>query len=251
MYKNLLSTILKSLGNIANICRILTILLVLGFFVASHTVTTVAALTSTAITAVAGAGSTVMGRSSIEAHKMSTKNARLQNSLEIEKKRVAKLSKESAALRNKDLIRIRGRTTTVKKASSEVLNRVAKRTVRATATNLSSIPGESIPFYGIAIILAATAYELQAACANMKDIYELQVAINPDVSHASDRDTICAMKIPTKQEIWESVKGSPNAAWQSSREKLLEVSDDLKSVEMPTFSRMWKRFAGLIGARLP
>ncbi|PLS20297.1 hypothetical protein [Neptunicoccus cionae] len=251
MYKNLFSTILKSISNIANIGRILTIILVLGFFVASHTVTAVAALTSTAITAVAGAGSTVMGRSGIEAQKKSTKIARLEDSLAVERTRVAKLSKETAALRNKDMIRMRGKSTTVKQASSEVLNRVAKRTVRATATNLSSIPGESIPFYGIAIVLAATAYELQVACANMKDIYELQVAINPDVSHANDRDKICAMKIPTKQEVWESVKNSPKAAWHTSREKLLEVSGDLKSIEMPNFKGIWKHFSGLIGGRLP
>ncbi len=36
--------------------------------------------------------------------------------------------------------------------------------------NIAAIPAESIPFIGVAVLIAATGYELYAACETVKDL---------------------------------------------------------------------------------
>ena len=224
--------------------RVLAILLFIGFFVASHTVTAFAALTSTAISSVAGVSSTVIGRMRA---KTMTLDTDLRADLNFEKRRASKLVAENARLQKAGAITFRGRSTTIKAATREVLGRTATRTTRATIANVSSIPGESVPFYGIAIILAATTYEIKAACDNMNDLYDLQVAIDPDSARPDDRKAVCALQIPTGEEVWSSVKKSPQTAWNSSIATLGSVTDSVKSIEAPDFSGIWSSSINWIG----
>ena len=123
------------------------------------------------------------------------------------------------------------------------------RTTRSTLANVSSIPGESIPFYGIAIVVAATAYELKAACDNMTDLYDLQVALDPDTARSDDRSAVCALQVPTKQEVWLGIKKSPQIAWDTSITTLGSVTDSVKNIDTPEFGGMWQRFTNWIGGR--
>jgi len=160
MFKKALTLIVGSFRIVFKTGHVLAFLLFLGFFVASHTVTTLAAITSTTISAVAGTTSTVMGRLNTKALDLTTQNTRLKADLDMEKRRVSSVVAENTRLRKVDVVTFRGRSTTVKEATQEVLDRAMTRTTRSTVANVSSIPGESIPFYGIAIVLAATTYEL-------------------------------------------------------------------------------------------
>lgn len=229
--------------------RILVVLFFIGFFVASHTITTIAAITSTAIAAVAGTTSTVLGRSREKTLDLSRENARLQTNLDIEKRQSSTLVAENARLRKINGVTFRGQQTTIKKATQEVLGRTMARTKRSTFANLSTIPGESIPFYGIAVVLAATAYELDAACENMSDLYELQVALDPDTARAEDKRAVCAFEVPTKQEVWLAIKQSPKAAWDNSIASLDSIADGAKQIESPEFSDMWQTFIDWIAGR--
>ncbi len=56
-------------------------------------------------------------------------------------------------------------------------NRLSARTKRVTAVSDAAIPGEAIPFLGVGILLAGTAYELHEACVNMKDLDEVYVVV--------------------------------------------------------------------------
>ena len=250
MFKKTLALIVGSFRIIFKTGRILVFLLFLGFFVASHTITALAAITSTAISALAGTTSTVMGRSKTKALDLTTQNTRLRADLDIEKRRASSLVADNARLRKVDAVTFRGRSTTVKQATREVLDRTMTRTTRSTLTNVSSIPGESIPFYGIAIVLAATTYELKTACDNMTDLYDLQVALDPDSARSDDRSAVCALQIPTKQEVWSSIKQSPQTAWDASIATLGSVTDSVKAIETPEFGGMWQRFTKWIGGRL-
>ena len=51
---------------------------------------------------------------------------------------------------------------------------VTLRTKRLIKRTLASIPAESIPFIGTAVMIGGTAYEIYVACENLKDIQQLQ-----------------------------------------------------------------------------
>jgi hypothetical protein len=250
MFNKTLALIVGSFRTIFKTGRILVLLLFPGFFVASHTITALAAITSTAISAVAGTTSTVMGRSKTKTLDLTIQNTRLRADLDIETRRASNLVAENARIREADVVTFRGRSTTIKEATKEVLDRTMTRTTRSTVANVASIPGESIPFYGIAIVLAATAYELKAACDNMTDLYDLQVALDPDTARSDDRSEVCALQIPTKQEVWVSIKQSPQTAWNTSIATLESVTDSVKTIETPEFGGMWQRFTNWIGGLL-
>ena len=230
--------------------KILLFVAVIGFFIASHTITAIAAITSTAISAVAGTTSTVMGRSKKQAADLTTSNVRLSTDLNIEKRRASNLLTENAQLRKVDGVIFRGRSMTAREASKEVLESTMRRTSRSTVANVTSIPGESIPFYGIAIVLAATAYELKSACDNMNDLYDLQVAIDPNSARPEDRNAVCALQVPTKQEVWSSIKESPQTVWNASVDGLNSASNSVSNLEAPDFGGMWGRFTDWISAML-
>tara|TARA_R110000796_G_scaffold14517_1_gene47423 strand:- start:5201 stop:5953 length:753 start_codon:yes stop_codon:yes gene_type:complete len=249
MFKKTLTLSIGSFKIIFKTSRILVFLLFLGFFVASHTITALAAITSTAISAIAGTTSTVMGRSKTKTLDLTTQNNRLRADLDVEKRRASSLVTENARIRRIDAVTFRGRSTTIKEATQEVLDSTMTRTTRSTLANVSSIPGESIPFYGIAIVVAATAYELKAACDNMTDLYDLQVALDPDTARSDDRSAVCALQVPTKQEVWLGIKKSPQIAWDTSITTLGSVTDSVKNIDTPEFGGMWQRFTNWIGGR--
>ena len=250
MFKKTPTFIVGSFITIFKSGRVLATIFFLGFFVASHTITAFAAITSTAISAVAGTASTVMGRSKTKTLDLTTQNTRLRADLDVEKRRTSSLFAENARIRKVDVVTFRGRSTSIKEATQEVLDRTMARTTRSTLANVSSIPGESIPFYGIAIVLAATGYELKAACDNMTDLYDLQVALDPDTARPDDRSAVCALQIPTREEVWGGIKQSPQVAWDTSIATLGSVNDSVKTIETPEFGSMWQRFTNWIGGRL-
>jgi hypothetical protein len=57
-----------------------------------------------------------------------------------------------------------------KAATRKFGTRLATRTKRAAAKSIAAIPAESIPFIGVAVIVADTGYELYAACETVKDL---------------------------------------------------------------------------------
>jgi hypothetical protein len=44
---------------------------------------------------------------------------------------------------------------------------------RVTAKSIAAIPAESIPFIGVAVLIADTGYELYAACETVRDLDQL------------------------------------------------------------------------------
>jgi hypothetical protein len=62
----------------------------------------------------------------------------------------------------------------------------------------------------------------------MKDIGELQRAFNPGASLDVDEKKVCDQRVPTTEELWETVKSSPETAWAAARDAvptLEEVGD--------------------------
>ena len=64
-----------------------------------------------------------------------------------------------------------------KAATRRFGTRLASRTKRVAATSIAAIPAESIPFLGVAVLIADTGYELYAACETVSDLDQLYVEL--------------------------------------------------------------------------
>lgn len=134
---------------------------------------------------------------------------------------------------NQQMLRLRG-----KMISSLASSR--GRIKRMTASNLGATLGESIPFFGIGVIVAGTTYEMTESCAAMDEMTDLLKLLDPaeysseDGSHAQ----ICGLNVPTKEELWQDVKSSPSAAWETSKRAVSDVSDWAGEIEGPDMSRI-------------
>lgn len=99
------------------------------------------------------------------------------------------------------------RTAAVKKYG----NRVVKRTAKRTARSVASIPLESIPYLGVAMILAVTTLEVKDACADVTDIGELHSEMNiKDTATPEIIDKICHPEIPSIATILDKLPEESN-----------------------------------------
>lgn len=64
-----------------------------------------------------------------------------------------------------------------KVAARKFGTRLTTRTKRVAAASVAAIPAEAIPFLGVGVLLAGTAYELYEACESMKDLDELYAGL--------------------------------------------------------------------------
>lgn len=75
------------------------------------------------------------------------------------------LAKENKRLKAELEVDIRGKRVPVRQAVKETTEKAAKRIATATARNVLTMPGEALPFVGIAVVVGATAWEVSDACA--------------------------------------------------------------------------------------
>lgn len=116
---------------------------------------------------------------------------------------------------------IKDQRTATKKAVGDVTERIAERTARGALRNLVSIPAEAVPFFGIAAVVGVTTWELRDACETMKEMNELNRIMGNDVPVAED--TVCGIKPPTSEGVWEIVRNSPDDAWNKLKELGLDI----------------------------
>lgn len=166
------------------------------------------------------------------------RNLRSQAEVNDLKQQVA-IGKRRAATLNDDLVKaktvsIRGRRIPMAEAVGETAERIAQRTAAGASKNIAATFGESVPFYGIAVVVAATAWEMKDACATMNDLHDLDVAFNPEKASAPDVTEVCGLKVPTKEELWQMVKHSPGKAVEIAKGVLPDLPD-FEVPELPDF----------------
>jgi hypothetical protein len=77
---------------------------------------------------------------------------------------------------------------------------------RVAAKSIAAIPAESIPFIGVAVLIADTGYELYAACETVRDLDQLYDDLGmadetpDDVMHS-----VCQPELPDATEVWGGV----------------------------------------------
>lgn len=75
--------------------------------------------------------------------------------------------------------------------------RIAGRTRKLVVSTVASLPGEAIPYLGVGVLLAATAYELKVACDNIKDIEELHSVLEIEPAEPDAMNAVCNTHIPS------------------------------------------------------
>jgi len=117
--------------------------------------------------------------------------------------------------------------------SCAITRRIRNRTAEVATANVTATFGEAIPFYGIAIVIAATGYELWAACETMTDMRDLNLALGLTEDDDTDVTRVCGLQVPTRAEIWQAIRNSPSTVWASATGALQRSGDAISSWEMP------------------
>lgn len=114
-------------------------------------------------------------------------------------------------------------------AALKLVGQVKKRTARVAAVSLGSTIGQSIPWIGAGVVVAATIYEIDVACETMRDMNALEQALDPSALVDPEVERVCGMKVPSKDEVSATVKASPGAAWNAAENGLQGVLNVLSS----------------------
>jgi hypothetical protein len=74
------------------------------------------------------------------------------------------------------------------------------------AKSIAAIPAESIPFLGVAVLIADTSYELYAACETVTDLDQLYGDLGIEGESTDDvLHTVCDPELPDAGEVWDGV----------------------------------------------
>lgn len=114
-------------------------------------------------------------------------------------------------------------TPALRRQVSDAVDRIVARSVRVQAANLGSMAGEALPFLGVAVIAAATAYEVKSTCETVQDLQALERAFNPD--RVIDDREVCGLQVPTAAELWATVRDGPGLAWSGARDFFTELPE--------------------------
>jgi len=120
----------------------------------------------------------------------------------------------------------------VREAAEITAGRIAQRTKRGALRELASMPAESIPFWGTAIIVGATTLEIADMCATVTDMTNLQRVFDPDLAVPEEQLTVCNLQVPSKGEIWTMARNAPSQVWESATDAM-PTSEDIQNFELP------------------
>ena len=161
--------------------------------------TNILTLTSTAFnTALSGLMGTYLGMrtvSSMMQSKLTSKNATIK--------------KQKAATLNR------------KTATRRFGTRLASRTKRVAAKSIAAIPAESIPFLGVAVLIADTSYELYAACETVTDLDQLYADLGIEGESTDDvLHNVCNPELPDAGKVWDGVVAQSGEWLDQAREAM-------------------------------
>jgi hypothetical protein len=119
---------------------------------------------------------------------------------------------------NQDRAIKKHKATTLKRkaAARKFGTRLTARTKRVAAKSIAAIPAESIPFIGVAVLIADTGYELYAACETARDLDQLYVDLGmADGAPDDAMHSVCDPDLPFVGEVWGGVVENMDQWWES------------------------------------
>lgn len=138
----------------------------------------------------------------------------------------------------------RGEKVALRDAVELTSHRISKRAIVTSSREVGAMAGEALPYVGIAVIVGVTALELKDLCDTLKDMSELKRAFSLKAPDDEDEKTVCAMKTPSHEELWELTKASPGKAWGAARDAVPTL-EEIKDFELPDvdWSQAWSTAA--------
>jgi len=119
---------------------------------------------------------------------------------------VSSVMQSRIALKDRSIARHKTAAFRHKAAARKFGTRLISRTRRVAAKSIAAIPAESIPFIGVAVLIADTGYELYAACESMRDLDELYSELGMEQVDSGDvMQNVCNPVLPDTEEVWKGV----------------------------------------------
>lgn len=120
-----------------------------------------------------------------------------QKKLEVENNKLRK--------RNQALIAERKRFHAKVKNARSVSKRIAQRTARNVALDMSTMVAEATPYVGIAFVVASTALDVKDGCDTVRDVNEILDSLNDEKDHAMESQ-VCGVEVPSAEEVASRIK---------------------------------------------
>jgi hypothetical protein len=136
-----------------------------------------------------------------------------------------------------------GKESTVGQVVEDTSGRMRRKAAASTARNVGTMPGKALPFFGTAVIVGVTALEVNGWCDTLKDLHALEVALDPSKKPSEEQTTVCALRIPSREELWTSVREAPGDAWTAAREYVPSL-ENVRSVDLPGVGDWTRETAG-------
>ncbi|MDF3351930.1 hypothetical protein HKX17_17670 [Sulfitobacter sp. KE34] len=149
----------------------------------------------------------------------------LVEELEANKRQIGELTVVSPDVRAR-VVHYKDKQLPLSAAVAEHTTTTRRRLVGSARRNFAAMPAEALPWFGVSVILAATAWEVYDLCEALKDNHELAVAFNPDLKMTEDIAQVCATKVPTREELVDQMASAPSGIWERAKETYsnIEVS---------------------------
>lgn len=116
------------------------------------------------------------------------------------------------------------------KAAKETAGAVHKRLAKGVARNVAAIPGESVPYFGIGIIIASTTLDIYDACQTMKDINSLLVLLG----QGEENPELCGQKVPTVDEVIANAKSDWKKSAKAVNDEAQKLQIKVSEIKPPT-----------------
>jgi hypothetical protein len=108
-----------------------------------------------------------------------------------------------------------------KAATRKFGTRLSTRTKRVAAKSIAAIPAESIPFLGVAVLIADTGYELYAACETVRDLGQLYADLGMADEVSEDAmHSVCDPELPEAGRVWGGVVAKSGEWLDQAREAM-------------------------------
>ena len=105
----------------------------------------------------------------------------------------------------------------------KVSQRIAGRTVRNVTINVASVTEQAMPYLGAAVVVAVTAMDVKHGCDTVRDVNEMLRILEVD-STEGDEGEVCGIKVPSVDEVLESIKQNIGGTVDDAQDKTDETA---------------------------
>lgn len=116
------------------------------------------------------------------------------------------------------------------KFAKETAATVHKRLAKSVARNVAAIPAESVPYFGISLIIASVSLDIYDACQTMKDMNSLLVLLG----QGEENPELCGQKVPTVDEVIANAKTDWKKSAKAVNDEAQKLQIKVSEIKPPT-----------------